>query len=90
MSDIKIKERHSTESDQVDDVFGQYPFMLYKYHFITKKNIISFCKMMTNINERLQLTEIQKEQIECMEMLLVNKLHIVTVSKLNCIRICRN
>ena len=35
--------------------------------------------MMSKINDRLNLSEIQKEKLEGMEMLIMNKLHIVTV-----------
>ena len=57
LSGMNVEEKYSTESDLVDDVFGQFPFILYKHYFITKRNIFKFCKEMTAINDRLRLSE---------------------------------
>lgn len=44
MSNAKLEERHTNESDALDDIYGEYPFMLYKHFFITRMNILKFCK----------------------------------------------
>ncbi len=33
-----------------DDIYGDYPFVLYRHFFIARGNIAKFCKMMTGIN----------------------------------------
>lgn len=67
---MKVDERYSTESDAVDDVYGQYPFMLYKHYFITQTNIIKFCKQMSKINQRLTLSVDERNTIEYLEILI--------------------
>ena len=36
-----------------DDVHGEYPFLLYKHHYIQKDKILEFCKRKFNINANL-------------------------------------
>jgi hypothetical protein len=45
-----MAERSTSESDLKDDIYGEYPFMLYKHYFITRGNINRFFKMMSGIN----------------------------------------
>lgn len=79
MSDINVSERFTSESDAVDDVYGEYPFLLYKHFFITRRNILRFLKQMTNINQRMTLSPEERNQIEHLETLIEHRLHIVTV-----------
>lgn len=44
---VKLAERLTSESDARDDVYGEYPFLLYKHFFITRNNIPKFCKILT-------------------------------------------
>ena len=59
LSGLKVAERCTTESEATDDIYGEYPFLLYRHYFITRGNIPKFCKMITGINNeglRLHLT----------------------------------
>jgi hypothetical protein len=47
LSNLKLSERFTSESDARDDIYGEYPFILYKHFFITRSNINKFCKMIT-------------------------------------------
>jgi hypothetical protein len=79
MSDINVDDRFTSESNAIDDVYGEYPFLLYKHFFITRKNILRFCKQMTSINQRLTLSVDDRNAIEHLETLLIHRLHIVNV-----------
>jgi len=85
LSGQKITERYTTESDARDDIYGDYPFLLYKHYFITRNNIPKFCKMITSINgpERLTISAEDKNKIEHLEMLIIHRLHTITVRKLS-------
>ena len=74
-----VEEKYSTESDMVDEVFGEFPFILYKHYFITSRNILKFCKEMTDIDRRMGLSEADLHTIEHLQILLVTRLHIITV-----------
>ncbi len=64
-----------------DDIYGDYPFILYRQFFIARGNIAKFCKMMTGINnlDRANISQVERNQIEHLEMLLQHRLHTVTV-----------
>ena len=47
LSGMKLEQRFTSESNAIDDVYGEYPFLLYKHFFITRNNIVKFCKQMT-------------------------------------------
>ena len=64
----------------IDEVYGDYPFLLYQNYFIARRNITKFCKQMTSINQRLSLSIEDRNTIEYMETLIIERLHIVTVS----------
>lgn len=72
-------ERHTSESDARDDIYGEYPFMLYKHYFITRGNIAKFCKMVTGINSRMSGED--RNMIEHLEVMIIHRLHTITVSK---------
>ena len=74
-----MEDRITRERDVVDDIYGEYPFILYKHFFITRNNITKFCKMMSKINQRMTLGADERNQIECLENLVTQKLHMVTV-----------
>jgi hypothetical protein len=79
---MELSERFTNESNARDDIYGEYPFILYKHFFITRANIPRLCKMATDINsiERLpNLSQEQRAQIEHLEMLIMHRLHTVTV-----------
>ena len=84
--------RVTSESDIKDDLYGDYPFLLYKHFFITRPNLSKFCKMMTNINTRSggPLDREDREKGDVLENLIINKLHVVTVKQLTLKMICRN
>ena len=44
MAQISVEERLTTESDAIDDIYGEYPFLVYKHFFITRRNILKFAK----------------------------------------------
>ena len=44
---LQLVEKLTTENEASDDVFGEFPFLLYKQFFITRENIISFLKQVT-------------------------------------------
>ena len=79
-----MSQRFTSESDLKDDIYGEYPFLLYKHYFITRANIPKFCKMMTGINgaDRVFLNKETRERMDTLEMLIIHRLHIVTVSLL--------
>ena len=72
LSGTPLIERYTSESDLRDDIYGDYPFILYRRFFITRGNIAKFCKMMTGINnfDRLQISREERDQIEHLEILL--------------------
>ena len=35
MAGLTFDEKYSTESDMIDEVFGQFPYLLFKHYFIT-------------------------------------------------------
>jgi hypothetical protein len=83
LSRQEVVERFTSESRAQDDIYGEYPFLLYKHFFITRLNIPQFCKLMTNINssERLpHLTRENRDTIENLETLIMYRLHTVSVS----------
>jgi hypothetical protein len=75
MADQKLEQRFTSEADAIDDVYGEYPFILFKHLFITRHNIPKFCKMMTSINARLSLGVEERNIIEHLEILITQKLH---------------
>jgi hypothetical protein len=77
-----LSQRFTSESDLKDDIYGEYPFILYKHYFITRANIPKFCKMMTGINgaDRVFLNKETRERMDTLEMLIIHRLHIVTVT----------
>jgi len=75
-----VAERVTTESESADDIFGEYPFLLYKHFYITRGNIAKFCRMVTGINNGANLSPEQKNTIEYLELLITHRLHLVTVS----------
>lgn len=77
-----MAERVTTESEAVDDIFGEYPFLLYKHFYITRGNIAKFCRMVTGINGP-GLSSEQRNTIEYLELLITHRLHLVTVSSLS-------
>ena len=80
----------TSESDIKDDLYGDYPFLLYKHFFITRPNLSKFCKMMTNINTRSGLEREDSEKGDVLENLIINKLHVVTVSLITLLKSFRN
>ena len=58
LSGTNLVEKVTSESDIRDDIYGEYPFVLYKHFFITRRNLPRFCKMMTGINniDRIHLS----------------------------------
>ena len=65
-----------------EDIYGDYPFILYRHFFIARGNIAKFCKMMTGINnvDRLKISREERDKIEHLEILLQHRLHTVTVT----------
>ena len=92
MAEIPLSQRFTSESDLKDDIYGEYPFLLYKHYFITRPNLAKFCKIMTGINgaDRVFLNRETRERMDTLEMLIIHKLHIVTVSLLAHRNSCRN
>ena len=76
----------TTESESADDIFGEYPFLLYKHFYITRGNIAKFCRMVTGINNGVNPE--QKNTIEYLELLITHRLHLVTVSLTLGVTIC--
>lgn len=37
---LSLENRYSTESNAVDDVYGEYPFLLHKNSYISRNNIL--------------------------------------------------
>jgi archaellum component FlaC len=78
-----------------DDVFSEYPVLIYGDKLIQKHNIGAFLKQMTTIddkfndsdlnshgiNERLQ---IERDSIERLSTMVQTQLHLITVSLLPC------
>jgi len=78
---VRFKERFTSEIDAVDDVYGDYPFALYGEHFITRRNLVRFCKEMTDIDSRLTLVSHEDKMVkEHLEFLCMEKLHLITVN----------
>ena len=50
LSGTPLVERYTSEGQMRDDIYGDYPFILYRHFFIARGNIAKFCKMMTGIN----------------------------------------
>eukprot|EP00347_Sterkiella_histriomuscorum_P021159 403335024 len=81
-SPMSMLTRKQTESDAIDDVYSNYPYLVHKNSYISRNNILQYCKEMSGINVgRLTLDIEQRNVIEFMEIQLVNQLHLVT--KLN-------
>lgn len=53
--------------------------MVYKNFYIARNNIIKFCKEMSQINANHTLGCEERNTIDQMETLLINKLHIINV-----------
>lgn len=73
-----MAERYTSESDFKDDIYGEYPFLLYKHYFITRGNIPRFLKMMTGINGNGRMSLEDRERAEVLEMMVIHRLHLVT------------
>lgn len=50
LSGTPLVVRYTSEGQMRDDIYGDYPFILYRHLFIARGNIAKFCKMMTGIN----------------------------------------
>ena len=76
---MKITQRFTTNRDDSDEVYGEYPFVVYKSLFITKNHLAKFCKLGTSINNNLRLSQEERQRIDYLEQLIFNKLHLTTV-----------
>lgn len=79
LSGSNLQERYTTSSTEKDETYGEYPFILFKHLFITKNNISSFFKQITQINLKANLSQEERNLAEYFETLIRNKLAIVSV-----------
>ena len=68
-----------SEYNYKDEIHGEYPYLLYKHHWVSKYKMIDFLALKFNINAHLS-TE-AKNKVCYFEDLIMNKFH--KVNKLN-------
>ena len=69
----------SYSSRDSDPVHGEYPFLIYKHHYILKNDILSFCSHLFQLNKKMSMQSLK--EIQYLESLLVDHLHVI--NKLN-------
>ncbi|CDW78641.1 UNKNOWN [Stylonychia lemnae] len=72
------EEIAKSDCDAIDDLYGEYPYLVHNDSYIARQNILNFCKEMTKINQKITLSLEDKNNIEQLEILLVNQLHLIT------------
>ena len=71
---ITITERVTSDDNFADDVFSEeYPFMVDRDCFVSRQNIINYCKQITQINiNRLTLSKEDRNTIDQLENLILH------------------
>ena len=63
----------SNDFNYLDEAHGEYPYLLYKHHWVSKYKMLEFLALKMNINANLSTQA--GNRVACLENMLVNKFH---------------
>jgi len=71
----------------VDEIHGEYPFLLYNHYYILKERIMPFLRLKFNLNKDIPAEGLKK--LNYLEHLLIHRLGPIQVSNQLFLRLCR-